>query len=136
MTMLEPLSHALAALLAAAHTALTSLGVDPDVGTTWLLCIAVIVVAVRAALLPLVAHGVRLAHASARARPHLQDLAKRYQHRKDPENGRRFTAERRRIAAEHGMPRLGCCRCCCNCRSGSRSTSCWPMSPPVFPSAR
>ena len=108
MSLLDPLSHALAALIAAAHVALTSLGADPRSGTTWLLCIAAVVVTVRVALLPLVAHGVRLAHASARARPHLQELAKRYRHRRDPESARRLLEERRRIAADHGMSRLGC----------------------------
>jgi YidC/Oxa1 family membrane protein insertase len=108
MSVLDPLSHALAALIAAAHAGLTSLGADPSASTTWLLCIAAVVVAVRVALLPLVAHGVRLAHASARARPHLQELAKRYRNRKDPESARRLMEERRRIAAEHGMSRLGC----------------------------
>jgi YidC/Oxa1 family membrane protein insertase len=107
MSLLDPLSHALAAVIAAAHVSLTHLGADPTAGATWLLCIAVIVVTVRVALLPLVAHGVRLAHASARARPHLQDLARRYRNRKDPESARRLMSERRRIAAEHGMPRLG-----------------------------
>ncbi len=108
MFLLDPLSHALATLIAASHTALTSLGADPGSGTTWLLCIAATVIAVRVALLPLVAHGVRLAHASAQARPQLQDLAKRYRNRRDPESARRLMEERRRIAAEHGMPRLGC----------------------------
>jgi YidC/Oxa1 family membrane protein insertase len=107
MSVLEPISHALAALIAAAHVALTSLGTDPTAGTTWLLCIAAVVIAVRIVVLPLVVHGVRLAHASARARPHLQDLAKRYRNRKDSESLRRFMEERRRINAEHGMPRLG-----------------------------
>lgn len=107
MSLLEPLSHALAALIEAAHVGLTHLGADPTAGTTWLLCIAAVVVTVRVALLPLVAHGVRLAHASARARPQLQDLAKRYRNRTDPDSARRLIEERRRIAAEHGMPRLG-----------------------------
>ena len=107
MSFLDPLSHALAALIAAAHVGLASLGADPNAGTTWLLCIVAVVVAVRVALLPLVAHGVRVAHASARARPHLQDLARRYRNRTDPESARRLMAERRRIAAENGMPRLG-----------------------------
>ena len=108
MSLLDPVSHALAALIAAAHTALTHVGADPTAGTTWLLCIAAVVVTVRVAMLPLVAHGVRLAHASARARPHLQDLAKRFRNRTDRESARRLMEERRRIAAEHGMPRLGC----------------------------
>ena len=108
MFVLDPLSHALASLIAAAHAALTSLGADPGSGTTWLLCIAAVVVTVRVALLPLVVHGVRVAHSSARARPHLQDLAQRYRNRRDPESARRLWEERRRIAAEHGVPRLGC----------------------------
>jgi YidC/Oxa1 family membrane protein insertase len=108
MSVLDPLSHALAAVIAAAHSGLTSLGADPTAGGTWLLCIAAVVVAVRVALLPLVAHGVRLAHASARARPDLQELTARYRNRKDPESLRRLMEERRRIASEHGMSRLGC----------------------------
>ena len=108
MSFLDPLSHALAALIAAAHVGLTSLNADPSAGTTWLLCILAVVVAVRVALLPLVVHGVRQAHASARARPHLQDLTNRYRNRKDTDSMRRLMEERRRIAAEHGMSRLGC----------------------------
>ena len=107
MSLLDPLSHALAALIAAAHVGLTQLGADPTAGITWLACIAVVVLAVRVALLPVVAHGVRVAHASARARPQMRDLANRFRNRKDPESARRHLAERRRIAAEHGMPRLG-----------------------------
>jgi YidC/Oxa1 family membrane protein insertase len=108
MSVLDPLSHALAAVVAAAHAGLTSLGADPASGTTWVLCIAAVVAMVRVALLPLAVHGVRLARASARARPQLQALDKRYRDRKDPESIRAFMAERRRIAAEHKMSRLGC----------------------------
>jgi YidC/Oxa1 family membrane protein insertase len=107
MSLLDPVSHALAALIAAAHVGLTHLGTDPAAGTTWLLCIAAVVLTVRLALLPLVVHGVRVAHASARARPQLQELASRYRSRRDPESVRRLAQERRRIAAEHGMPRFG-----------------------------
>jgi YidC/Oxa1 family membrane protein insertase len=107
VSVLDPLSHALAAVVAAAHAGLTSVGADPASGTTWLLCVAAVVVAVRVALLPLAVHGVRLAHASARARPQLQELAKRYRNRRDPESLRSFREERRRIAAEHDMSRLG-----------------------------
>jgi YidC/Oxa1 family membrane protein insertase len=108
MSLLDPISHALAAFIAAAHVGLTALGADPAAGTTWLLCIALVVVAVRVALLPFVAQGVRLAHASARARPQLQELTQRYRDRKDPASARELMEGRRRIAAEHGMSRLGC----------------------------
>ncbi len=108
MSVFDPLTHALAALIAAVHTGLTSVGLHPESGLTWLLSIAAVVVSVRVALLPLAVHGVRLAHASARARPQLQELTERYRHRNDPEAMRALMEERRRIAAEHSMSRLGC----------------------------
>jgi YidC/Oxa1 family membrane protein insertase len=106
MSVLDPLSHAFAAVVVAADTGLTSLDADPASGVTWLLSIAAVVV-VRVLLLPLAVQGVRVAHSSARARPQLQELAQRYRNRKDPESLRAFAVERRRIAAEHDMPRLG-----------------------------
>ena len=107
MSVLTPLSHALAAVVAAAHAGLTSLGADPASGLTWVLCIAAVVVVVRVALLPLAVHGVRVAHATARARPQMRELTERYRATKDPVSLRVFTEERRRIAAEHDMPRWG-----------------------------
>jgi YidC/Oxa1 family membrane protein insertase len=108
MSLLDPLTHALAALVAGTHTGLTTLGVDPAGGLTWLACIAAVVIVVRLALLPFVVHGVRLARAAARARPQLTELTKRYQGRTDLESLRKMSAERRRIAEEHRMSRLGC----------------------------
>ncbi|RYP88019.1 membrane protein insertase YidC [Nocardioides guangzhouensis] len=108
MSPLDPLSHALAAVMAAAHHTSTALGADPDSGATWALCIAAVVVVVRLAMLPLAVRGVRLAHATARARPHLRELTDRYRERRDPDSVRELMAERRRIADEHRMSRLGC----------------------------
>lgn len=65
-------------------------------------------IVVRTALLPVTIHGVRLAHSSARARPQLQELTKRYRGRTDADSLRELRAERRRIAAEHRTSRLGC----------------------------
>ena len=76
-------------VVAAAHSSLSSLSADPAAGTTWLLCIAGVVAVVRVAILPLAIHGVRLARL-ARARPELQELAKKYRNRKDPESMRAF----------------------------------------------
>lgn len=107
MSILDPLSHALAAVIASAHSGVTLVGVDPTSGTAWVLCIAAVVVVVRIVLLPVAVQGVRLAHASARARPQLLELTERYRGRKDPESLRALAAERRRIAAEHKIPRMG-----------------------------
>jgi YidC/Oxa1 family membrane protein insertase len=108
MSVLDPLSHVLAAVIAGAHSGLTALGADPASGGTWVLCVAVVVIAVRVALLPLVVHGVRQAHAAAHARPQLQELAQRYRNRKDVDSLRAFAEERRRVAAEHSMSSWGC----------------------------
>ena len=108
MSVLDPLSSLLAGVIAGAHHTLTSLGAGPDTGTTWVLCIAAVVVVVRLLLLPLVMHGVRLAHASARARPQMRELSTRYRGRTDVDSVRQFREERRAIAAEHEMSRLGC----------------------------
>ena len=105
---LSPIHHLVAAALAAAHTLAVSLGLDPGGGPAWILAIVGLVVAVRLALLPLTAHSVRLARASARARPALTELRRRYQGRKDLESLRELTAEQRRIRAEHGVSRAGC----------------------------
>jgi YidC/Oxa1 family membrane protein insertase len=107
MSVLDPLSHVLAVVIATTHTGVTSLGVDPTSATAWVMCIAVVVAVVRIVLLPLAVQGVRLAHASARARPQLLELTERYRGRKDPVSLRALAAERRRIAAEHNIPRLG-----------------------------
>lgn len=108
MSLLDPLSHALAAVVAATHASVGTVGADPDGGVTWLLSIAAVVVIVRLALLPLVVRGVRQAHAAARARPHLQRLTETYRDRRDPDSVRAFLEERRRLGAEHGVSRLGC----------------------------
>jgi len=108
MSVLDPLSHALASVVAVTHSGLTSLGADPASGLTWTLCIAAVVAVVRVALLPLVVHGVRQAHAAARARPQLQALQERFRKRTDPESLRQMMSQRRQIAADHRMSRLGC----------------------------
>ena len=65
-------------------------------------------VTLRLALLPLVVHGVRQAHAGARARPHLQELSTRLGPRPDRDRLRQHLEERRTVSAEHGVSRLGC----------------------------
>ncbi len=84
MSLLDPLSHALAAVVAAAHAGLTSLGLDPSAGPVWVLSVAAVVVTVRLALLPLAVHAARQARAAAAARPHLRALAERYRDRTRP----------------------------------------------------
>ncbi|MFW6775401.1 YidC/Oxa1 family membrane protein insertase [Nocardioides sp. CPCC 205120] len=108
MSVLDPLTHALAALVAATHATLTHLGAAPDGALAWCLALLAVVAAVRLLLLPLVVHGVRQAHASARARSDLAELARRYRGRRDAASLRAYADERRRVGAEHGVSRWGC----------------------------
>jgi YidC/Oxa1 family membrane protein insertase len=108
MNPLDPLTHALAAVLAAAHTVLSALGAAAGGGLTWLLAVAALVVVVRLALLPFAVHAVRQAHASARARSQLRELRTRYAGRRDPDAVRALLEEQRRIHDEHGISRWGC----------------------------
>lgn len=108
MSVLDPLSDLLAAVVAGAHDGLTALGLAPDAGLTWCLSIAAVVVIVRGALLPITVHTVRAAHAAAYARPQLRELSQKYRGRTDREAVAAQMQERREIAAEHGLSRLGC----------------------------
>ena len=105
MSPLAPLKHALAAVLATTHDALAA---PADSAAAWVLAIASLVVLVRLLLLPFVVHGVRQAHAGARARPHLKGVTERYRGRTDAASLRAHMEERRAVSAEHGVSRLGC----------------------------
>ena len=107
MNPITPISHALAAVLAGAHTLATSLGLAPGSAAAWLAAIALLVVAVRGLTVPLVLRGVRDSHARAHARPQLVALQERYAGRLDAEGLRALQAERRSIHAEHGVARWG-----------------------------
>ena len=104
----DTLTQLIAAALATAHSLVTGLGLPADGSLGWMLAVIALVAAVRVALLPVVAHGVRLAHAGARARPHLRELQQRYAGRTDPDSLRELLAARRAVNAEHGVSRLGC----------------------------
>jgi YidC/Oxa1 family membrane protein insertase len=108
MHLFDPLKHVLAGVLAGAHAAFSGIGVDPSSGAAWVLSVAAVVVTVRLALLPLVAHSVRAAHATARAKPQLTALAERYRGRRDAESLRAYSVERRAVAAEHRLSPWGC----------------------------
>lgn len=104
----EALIHLIASALAAGHALITRAGLPANSSLGWILAIVAVVAAVRVALLPVAVHGVRLAHAGARARPHLRELQQRYAGRTDPDGVRELLAARRALNAEHGVSRLGC----------------------------
>ncbi|MCE1180477.1 MAG: membrane protein insertase YidC [Micrococcales bacterium] len=107
-TISNPVTGPISSALAAAYDLLTRLGLEPDSGTTWVAALVLLVVGVRLLVLPIAVHGVRTAHASARARPQLTELSQRYKGRTDIESMRAMAEERRAITSEHGVSPLGC----------------------------
>lgn len=101
--LLSPVVSAVAAALAATHTAAGALGLEAGSAGAWLLAILLLVVAVRTAMLPLVVHGVRATHARARANPQLRALQQRYAGTRDRESLQRMRLAQKEIHAEHGV---------------------------------
>ncbi len=94
---------AVAVVLAAAHDLAGVVGLSPGSAGAWLLSIALLVVAVRTAMLPIALHGVRATHARAHAAPQLRELRRRYAGGRDRQQLIAQRAEQKRIHAEHGV---------------------------------
>ena len=108
MSVLDPLTHALAAAIAAAHTGLTTLGADPAAGATWLVSIAAVVAVVRLALLPLAAHAPSASPTPRRGPARSwKNSPSATASARDPQSILVHPHELCRIAAQHGMSRLG-----------------------------
>lgn len=101
--LLSPLTSLVAATLAGTHTVAEALGLSAGSAGAWLLAIVLLVAAVRTAMIPLTLHGVRSAHARARATPALRALHQRHAGARDLESLQRLRQDQRRIHAEHGV---------------------------------
>lgn len=106
--LLRPLELALSRVLVTAHDLLVAAGLPAAAGVTWVASIAVLVVVVRAALLPLVVRQVRASQRLAAAAPRLLQIRERYRGARDPESLARLRAETRAVYAEAGARPLGC----------------------------
>ena len=103
--LLSPLTHAVAALLAATHNVASAVGLSPGSAGAWLLAVLLLVVAVRTLLLPVTIHSVRTSHARAHAAPQLRDLRQRYGGSRQRENVTAMRAEQKAIHGQHGVSR-------------------------------
>jgi YidC/Oxa1 family membrane protein insertase len=104
---LRPLELAISHVLVAAHTLLAAAGLPPGGGVTWAASIAVLVVVVRSALVPLVVRQVRASQRLATAAPRLREVRERYRGARDADSLTRMRAETRAVYAETGARPLG-----------------------------
>jgi YidC/Oxa1 family membrane protein insertase len=104
---LRPFELAISHVLVAAHDLLSAAGLPQSGGVTWAAAIAVLVVTVRCALLPLVVRQVRASQRLASAAPRLREVRERYRGARDAEALARMRAETRAVYAETGARPLG-----------------------------
>jgi len=90
---LWPLKWVIEAIIVSAHNFLTLLGLDPVFGVTWMLSIAILVVFVRAAMIPLFLHQMRTAKKLKDLSPQLQVIQEKYNGKIDAESRAAQSAE-------------------------------------------
>jgi len=90
---LWPLKWVIEAIIVSAHNFLTLLGLDPVFGVTWVLSISILVVFVRAAMIPLFLRQMRVAKKLKDLSPPLQAIQEKYNGKIDAESRAAQSAE-------------------------------------------
>jgi YidC/Oxa1 family membrane protein insertase len=105
--LLAPVRATVETLLTVLHDLLATAGLDPAAGLSWLLAVALLVVAVRAALLPLAVRQYRSGLRMRALAPEAALIRDRYRGRTDPESRRAFAEETGALHRRHGVHPLG-----------------------------
>ncbi|MBI5162163.1 MAG: membrane protein insertase YidC [Micrococcales bacterium] len=82
-TLLTPIKWIIEAILVGFHWALTSLGLSPSAGLTWVLSIVGLVLIVRAALIPLFVRQIKSQRKMMEVAPQLKKIQDKYRGKKD-----------------------------------------------------
>jgi len=82
-TILWPIKWVIEAILVAFHSVITTLGLDPDAGFTWVLSIVGLVLVVRAALIPVFVRQIKSQRRMLEVAPHLKKIQDKYKGKKD-----------------------------------------------------
>jgi YidC/Oxa1 family membrane protein insertase len=100
---IAPLRAAVGGALTVLHDLLTAAGLDPAAGTTWLLAVALLVVVVRAALLPLAVRSFRSGLRMRALQPELARIRERFRGRTDPASRQRLAEETAALYRQRGI---------------------------------
>ncbi|MBW4040570.1 MAG: YidC/Oxa1 family membrane protein insertase [Acidobacteria bacterium] len=100
---LVPIRAAVEGVLAALHDLLATVGLDPAAGVTWLLAVALLVVAVRALLLPLAVRQYRSGIRMRAIAPEAARIRERYRGRTDPDARASLARETGELYRRHGV---------------------------------
>jgi YidC/Oxa1 family membrane protein insertase len=108
-TLLYPLQWVVAWILALFHELLTTLGMDPAFGFTWVLSIAGLTVVVRGALVPLFVRQIKSQRTMQMIQPELQKLQKKYKGKKDQFSRQAMVEEQQALFKKHGTSPFASC---------------------------
>lgn len=106
---LWPIKWAIEALLVSFHWVFTSLGMDPDSGTTWVLSIVGLVLVVRALLIPIFVRQIKSQRKMLEVAPHLKKIQDKYKGKKDQFSREAMSRETMEMYKKTGTNPLSSC---------------------------
>jgi YidC/Oxa1 family membrane protein insertase len=109
MDILYPVKWVIEAILVAFHWLFTTIGMQPDLGATWVLSIVGLVLVVRAALIPVFVKQIKSQRNMMVMQPELQKLQKKYKGKTDRESREKFAKEQMDLYKRTGSNPLSSC---------------------------
>jgi YidC/Oxa1 family membrane protein insertase len=108
-TILWPIKWAIEAILVTFHTLLTTLGMNPDDGLTWVLSIVGLVLVVRAALIPIFVKQIKSQRRMMEVAPQIKKIQDRYKGKKDQFSREAMSRETMELYKRTGTNPLSSC---------------------------
>lgn len=108
-TILWPIKWAIEAILVAFHWLITSVGMDPDGGLTWVLSIVGLVLVVRALLIPLFVKQIKSQRRMLEVSPQLKKIQDKYKGKKDQFSREAMSRETMELYKKTGTNPLSSC---------------------------
>src|SRR5690606_17923486 len=108
-TSLWPIKWVIEAILVAFHWVITSLGMDPDEGLTWVLAIVGLVLVVRAALIPIFVRQIKSQRRMLEVAPQLKKIQDKYKGKKDQFSREAMSRETMDLYKKTGTNPLSSC---------------------------
>ena len=106
---LWPFKWVIEAILVTCHSLLTTLGVPPDSGVSWVVSIVGLVLVVRAALIPLFVKQIKSQRSMYVIQPDLQKLQKKYKGKTDRDSREKMAKEQMALYKKHGSSPFASC---------------------------
>jgi len=106
---LWPFKWVIEAILVTCHSLLTTLGVPPDSGLSWVVSIVGLVLVVRAALIPLFVKQIKSQRSMYVIQPDLQKIQKKYKGKTDRDSREKMAKEQMALYKKHGSSPFSSC---------------------------